>query len=128
MPKAKKTKSRRHRRGAKSNSAPNAPSTRGRELERILDIPGSELASYIKQLVRAKERRVNIHDEVSIDDMLSMQVKIIESTLRRLLRDRYPQSHTAVEPKDLQIAILSRLIFAKQDTILIAQTGFGKSL
>ena len=48
--------------------------------------------------------------------------------LARLLADRFPEADHPPVPRPLQVDVLHRLVFAKEDTILIAKTGFGKSL
>jgi superfamily II DNA helicase RecQ len=56
----------------------------------------------------------------------SLQSIVVDHVLRRVLRSRY--GGASVNPKELQRHVLERLVFARADTILVAQTGFGKSL
>jgi len=51
------------------------------------------------------------------------QYSIIEACLRRILQEMSPGSD-----RSPQIRTVRRLVYGKGDTLLIARTGFGKSL
>lgn len=59
-------------------------------------------------------------------DAVDHQIQIIESCLRKLLSVTHPNKN--YQPHALQILVLRRLIFGVGDTLLIARTGFGKSM
>jgi len=54
------------------------------------------------------------------------QYSIIEACLRRILQETSPGSDRS--PHLEQIRTVRRLVYGKGDTLLIARTGFGKSL
>ena len=54
------------------------------------------------------------------------QYSIIEACLRRILQEMSPGSDRSPHPE--QIRTVRRLVYGKGDTLLIARTGFGKSL
>jgi len=54
------------------------------------------------------------------------QTLVLEVCLRRILYFVEPTSSHAPRPE--QVRALRRLIFGKGDTLLVARTGFGKSL
>jgi len=57
---------------------------------------------------------------------IDAQVPVIEACLCNILRRTYPTRHPA--PRYEQVRCLRRLIFLQGDTLLVARTGFGKSL
>lgn len=65
---------------------------------------------------------------MSEDQLIQLQRNVIEKLLERLLIDRFPQASIRPKPRTLQVDVLQRLVFARQDLILVAKTGFGKSL
>jgi superfamily II DNA helicase RecQ len=66
-------------------------------------------------------------DEATINRVLVNQQTLITNTLTRLLTDRI-DADKDVSPRPLQVIVLNRLLFAKRDVILVANTGFGKSI
>lgn len=60
------------------------------------------------------------------ENRIEQQYDVIEYCLKRLLR--YGKSGSLLCPHSEQIRILRRLIYGHGDTLLIARTGFGKSL
>jgi superfamily II DNA or RNA helicase len=62
------------------------------------------------------------------DDIQSKQRVVVESVLQRLLKIRYPDFPGSHQPRKTQIEVLSKLVFDKQDILLVVRTGFGKSL
>jgi superfamily II DNA helicase RecQ len=83
--------------------------------ERIKQIPSLNLED-LQTIVQEAAAEPNVH--------LQMQVLIL--CLRLILKKMHPSQGR--EPKIQQVRTLRRLIFGKGDTILIAATGFGKSL
>lgn len=65
---------------------------------------------------------------MSEDQLIQLQRDVIERLLERLLINRFPQAQTRPKPRTLQVDVLQRLVFARQDVILVVKTGFGKSL
>ena len=65
---------------------------------------------------------------MSEDQLIQLQRDLIERLLERLLVDRFSQASIRPKPRTLQVDVLQRLVFARQDLILVAKTGFGKSL
>jgi len=65
---------------------------------------------------------------MSEDQLIQLQRNVIEKLLERLLVDRFPQALIRPKPRTLQVEVLQRLVFARQDLILVVKTGFGKSL
>ena len=70
----------------------------------------------------------NKASSVSEDQLIQLQRDLIERLLERLLVDRFSQASIRPKPRTLQVDVLQRLVFARQDLILVAKTGFGKSL
>jgi DEAD/DEAH box helicase len=60
--------------------------------------------------------------------IVSFQESIIRAVLTRLLADRAGEIGVEIPPKPLQVLVLVRLLVARRDQILVAGTGFGKSL
>ena len=54
------------------------------------------------------------------------QYSVIEACLRRILQEMSPGSDRSPHPE--QVRTVRRLVYGKGDTLLIARTGFGKSL
>src|ERR1700691_1186917 len=65
---------------------------------------------------------------MSEDQLIQLQRDMIERLLERLLADRFSQASVKPKPSVLQVDVLQRLVFARQDLILVVKTGFGKSL
>jgi len=65
---------------------------------------------------------------MSEDQLIQLQRDVIERLLERLLVDRFSQASIRPKPRVLQVDVLQRLVFARQDLILVVKTGFGKSL
>jgi len=78
-------------------------------LTRVLSKPSSSEDSYL-------------------DQVISCQAKVIEGLLTRILTDRAGNVDHEIPPRPLQALVLTRLVFARKDVLLVAQTGFGKSL
>ena len=64
--------------------------------------------------------------EARLEENVPEQPAVIETCLTRILRHLNPESAHMPHPE--QVRTLRRLIFGKGDTILIARTGFGKSI
>ena len=62
------------------------------------------------------------------DQLIQLQRDVIKRLLERLLADRFSQASIRPKPRILQVDVLQRLVFARQDLILVVKTGFGKSL
>jgi hypothetical protein len=84
----------------------------GDELLRVPNMRLDELPGVVN-LARAPEHVV-------------MQESVIRSCLQRILRDG--RADCSWEPRHEQVVALRRLIFCRGDVLLIAKTGFGKSL
>lgn len=63
---------------------------------------------------------------VMSEDKIHLQVPVLELCLKRILFEMDCSSLRSPRPE--QVRTLRRLIFGKADTLLIARTGFGKSL
>jgi len=104
--------------------------------DRILNASPKDLTHVLLQLVSyytdssSVAAALDTAKQAEAAELLSAKVhdqrSVIRYLLLRLLRDR--DAAAKFEPKDLQIDVLMRLVFAKEDTILVAPTGFGKSL
>jgi hypothetical protein len=64
--------------------------------------------------------------EVIDEDKIHLQVPVLELCLQRILFEM--DSSRIRSPRPEQVRTLRRLIYGKADTLLIARTGFGKSL
>jgi superfamily II DNA helicase RecQ len=87
----------------------------------------SELATLSGRPFRALSESMQKDDEY-IEKLLICREKTVESLLARLLSDRAGGVGFEIPPKRLQVLVLVRLLFARRDVLLVAQTGFGKSL
>lgn len=80
-------------------------------IELIEASPGSDVdQSYFQRVIRL----------ASLDDGIVRQKDILVACMRRLLCGK--------EPKEQQVRSLRRLVFGLGDTLLLAKTGFGKSI
>lgn len=64
----------------------------------------------------------------ALDKLVDLQRTVTTNVLRRILTFRQPNASTVPEPKQLQVDVLHRLVFAQLDTLLVVKTGFGKSI
>lgn len=88
----------------------------GGMLERIAAIPQMDVKDLRPVIAAAR-----------LEENVSSQAVVLEACLRQILQQMNPKSsHHALRPE--QVRTLRRLIFGKGDTLLIACTGFGKSL
>jgi len=94
------------------NEIVNAPTLQDRVTSLVDSVDFSELSSVV-DLARAEE---NIY----------MQPEVVSACLRRVLQSM--NLGTATTPRPEQVRCLRRLIFNKDDTLLVTCTGFGKSL
>jgi superfamily II DNA or RNA helicase len=62
------------------------------------------------------------------DQLVLCRDRLIQGLLTRLLSDRAGTVGVEIPPRRLQVLVLMRLLFAQRDVLLVAQTGFGKSL
>ena len=83
-------------------------------VDRIAEVP-SMLLYDLPDIVDEGWKRCNVH----------LQERLIQACLRRILSH---QRLCVVEPHDEQVRTLRRLIFTKSDVLLIARTGYGKSI
>jgi len=65
-------------------------------------------------------------DEARLEVNVHLQNDVLKSCLTRILRIHNVNDNST--PREEQIRVLRRLIYNKSDTVLIARTGFGKSL
>lgn len=93
---------------------------------RILVASAVDLPGVLHPVVASLSVLKDLDDTALANSMLKLQDEVIYFTLKRVLNDQRPGIDA--EPKDLQMVVLKRLIFAQVETILVAQTGFGKSL
>src|SRR5579871_772445 len=96
--------------------------------ELLLSMPANAFVPYVRAAVKLLTTVPDTADEGCITQTLQLQQEIVEFTLRRLLRDRCENGTILPKPRDLQIDVVLRLVFSCENTILVAQTGFGKSL
>src|SRR6267378_7709688 len=96
----------------KKTTNPNKITMNSSLLSRIASMKLKDMPSLIKALT----------DEKSVPH----QYSIIEACLRRILNEMSPGSDRS--PHSEQIRTVRRLVYGKGDTLLIARTGFGKSL
>ncbi|KIV98313.1 uncharacterized protein PV09_09841 [Verruconis gallopava] len=86
-----------------------------------------QLCRFSKQIEEATlDQLPAIIDQVRDEKYADIQLDIIRSCLRRVLRDGSSGGH--FEPRDAQVQAMHRLVFIGGDTLLIARTGFGKSI
>jgi len=67
-------------------------------------------------------------DEAYVDRLIACREKAVQGLLTRLLNDRAGTVGREIPPRRLQVLVLIRLLFIRRDVMLVAQTGFGKSL
>jgi hypothetical protein len=67
-----------------------------------------------------------IIDQARLVENVPWQEDVVRECLRRILAHASPGSDRS--PRIEQVRTLRRLIFGKGDTLLVARTGFGKSL
>ena len=67
-------------------------------------------------------------DNGEIERAIVIQKAMTKAILSWILASLVPDERVRPEPKDLQVDIVRRQVFAQQDSLLLAQTGFGKSL
>ena len=79
-----------------------------------------QLPLIMWQLVKGCSNKVLRTDP---ERLLELQGETIERLLARLLAGRFPEADHLAVPKP---HVLRRPVFAKEDTILIAKTGFGR--
>src|SRR5579871_2734249 len=94
----------------------------------FLSMPVNAFVPYVRAAVKSLATVPNTSDDSCIAQTLQLQRETVEYALRRLLRDRCGNVVTPPEPRDLQIDVVLRLVFSCEHTILVAQTGFGKSV
>jgi len=68
----------------------------------------------------------SVIDEARLEENVAVQPTVIEACLQRILHHTTPGS--PLTPRPEQVRALRRLIFGKGDTLLVARTGFGKSI
>jgi hypothetical protein len=93
----------------------------------ILTCEGKRVDGVVRRLVECASGG-NGASLLSEDELIQLQRDVIERLLERLLVDRFPQAPSRPKPRTLQVDVLQRLVFARQDLILVVKTGFGKSL
>jgi superfamily II DNA helicase RecQ len=103
-----------HQRRKKSNRQPR-PNISPSFLHRIDTIPSLAL-----------EELPLIITGAALEENVPIQTTVIEKCLQRILNIMDPQCIRSPRPE--QVRTLRRIIFGKGDTLLIARTGFGKSL
>lgn len=99
----------------------------------ILDIPRNHLPNLLPQVVASLSLVLEDASPEWTRRQAQRRKEVIEYTLARVLRDRQQDGQPssaglAHKPKYLQVVVLRRLIFTQLDTILVAPTGFGKSI
>lgn len=68
----------------------------------------------------------SVIDEARLVENVAAQSTVVEACLQRILDHTAPGSLRKPHPE--QVRALRRLIFGKGDTLLVARTGFGKSI
>ena len=68
----------------------------------------------------------SVIDEARLEENVAVQPTVVEACLQRILHHTTPGS--PLTPRPEQVRALRRLIFGKGDTLLVARTGFGKSI
>jgi superfamily II DNA helicase RecQ len=68
----------------------------------------------------------SVIDEARLVENAAAQSTVVEACLQRILDHTAPGSLRKPHPE--QVRALRRLIFGKGDTLLVARTGFGKSI
>lgn len=83
--------------------------------------PGAAIQSQIKtfESLNAAEVRALV-DKCSAEAFVKYQTPLIAQAMRSMLNGR--------EPHEQQVRAVRRLVFGLGDTILVARTGFGKSI
>jgi len=88
-------------------------------------------SSAVQQLITSiasldVERLPSVIDLVRPVENSGYQPEVIEACLQRILESVNPGAQST--PRSEQVRTMRRLIFCKGDTLLIARTGFGKSI
>jgi len=69
----------------------------------------------------------SILKEAALEANVGVQEKVLSLCLQRILSSLDPSAGVR-EPRAEQVRVLRRLVFCKSDVLLVARTGFGKSL
>jgi len=105
--------------------------TRSATLQPSLPLSPTRYGSIPEELRSIERLRVeqlpSIIQRAAQWENVPLQHRLIDLCLRRLMLQTSPL-FTTFEPRYEQVRTLRRLIFGKGDTLLIARTGFGKSL
>jgi superfamily II DNA helicase RecQ len=97
----------------------------GINLDAIAAYPYADLCIVVRPAVQALLHDTTaLENERRMDQVLDMQENLVTLVLQRLLSEQNP----SYVPQREQINVVQRLVFSGADTILIAATGFGKSL
>ena len=83
----------------------------------ILVASAVDLPGVLHPVVASLSVLKDLDDTALANSMLKLQDEVIYFTLKRVLNDQRPGRDA--EPKDLQMVVLKRLIFAQLETILI---------
>jgi superfamily II DNA helicase RecQ len=94
-------------------------------LDAIAAYPYADLYVVVRPAVQALlHDTAALENERRMDQVLDMQENLVTLVLQRLLSEQ----NLSYVPQREQINMVLRLVFSGADTILIAATGFGKSL
>jgi len=86
-----------------------------------------DLPQIINKLFEFLSRLRGVEEQV-IERIFSFREDFVQALLMRLLTDRAGGVDQEISPRPLQVMALMQLLFAARDVLLVAQTGFGKSL
>lgn len=99
-----------------------------KELEQMktLDVDANSMPTFIMNISRMQlDEMPAVVKRFHSESTVNLQHELIEACLKRILA---VLTKSDLLPYEEQVRVLRRLIFGEGDTLLIARTGFGKSL